>query len=166
MYLWTDEDMDPAVLTVALTYGVIMKVLQFLIRKILYPAAVLYMLLTLVLLTLMTLTDDIKPSITLHTAGLFLLLSLLIAGCNLIFSLKQLSLLTRTLLHFPAVLLSIALVLLFNNGYDITVNSLVLVIVYTVLYLIIVPVILLVGAKIHQKNTEEKTYTSIFSPRD
>lgn len=143
-----------------------MKLFQFLTRKIVYPTALIYTLLSFVLLIFMTVIDNSKPAITLHTAGTFLLLSLLISVCNLLFTLRQFSMLTRALLHFPAVLISITAVLLLDGGYDLTVNSLILIIVYTVLYLVIVPPVLLIGAKLHHKSVEEKTYTSIFSPRD
>ena len=143
-----------------------MKLIQFLTRKILYPAGVIYILLTMAPLLFMTLTDNMKPALTLENATAFLCLALLIATCNLLFSMRQFSLFTRALLHFPAVLLSIVVVLLCHGGYDLSVNSMVLVILYTILYLIIVPPILLIGAKLHHKNAEEKTYTSIFSPRD
>ncbi len=143
-----------------------MKLFQFLSRKIITPTALIYTLLTFVLHFLLLLMDSPKPAITLHTATTFLVLSLLISLCNLLFSLRQFSMLTRVLLHFPAVLVSIVGVLLLDGGYDLTVNSLVLVIVYTVLYAVIVPPVLLIGNKVHQTKTEEKTYTSIFSPRD
>lgn len=143
-----------------------MKLIQFITRKILYPAGVIYILLTMIPLIFMTLTDNMRPALTLENASAFLLLSLLIAACNLLFSLRQFSLLTRTLLHFPAVLVSIVAVLLLHGNYDLSMNSMVLVLLYAVLYLLIVPPYLLIGAKLHHKNVEEKTYTSIFSPRD
>lgn len=143
-----------------------MKLFRLVTRKIIYPTAVIYTLLTMVLLLFMTLIENSKPAITLHTAGVFLLLSVLISCANLIFSLRQFSLLTRTLLHFPTVLISIIVVLLLDGNYDLTVNSLVLILLYTILYLIIVPTFLLIGIKLHQNDREEKSYTSIFSPRD
>lgn len=143
-----------------------MKLIQFITRKILYPTGVIYILLTMVPLLFMNLTDNMKPALTLENASAFLLLAVLISICNLLFSLRQFSLFTRALLHFPAVLVSIIIVLLLHGGYDLSLNSMVLVILYTVLYLVIVPPILLIGAKLHHKNAEEKTYTSIFSPRN
>lgn len=143
-----------------------MKLFRFITRKIIYPTTVIYTLLTMVLLLFMTLIGNDKPAITLHTAGVFLLLSLLIAGANLLFSLRQFTLLTRTLLHFPTVLLSIVIVILLDGNYDLTINSLVLILLYTVLYLIIVPPFLLIGIKLHQNEREDKGYTSIFTPRD
>ncbi|MBO5778385.1 MAG: DUF3021 family protein [Clostridia bacterium] len=143
-----------------------MKLIQFITRKILYPAGVIYILLTMVPLLFMNLTDNMKPALTLENAATFLLLAVLIAACNLLFSLRQFSLFTRTLFHFSAVLVSIVVVLLLHGGYDMSLNSMVLVVLYTVVYLLIVPPVLLIGNKLHRKSSEEKTYTSIFSPRD
>lgn len=143
-----------------------MKLIQFITRKILYPTGVIYILLTMVPLLFMNLTDNMKPALTLENASAFLLLAVLIASCNLLFSLRQFSLFTRTLFHFPAVLVSIVVVLLLHGGYDMSLNSMVLVVLYTVVYLLIVPPVLLIGNKLHHKNVEEKTYTSIFSPRN
>ena len=143
-----------------------MKLFQFITRKILYPTGIIYILLTMVPLIFMTLTENMRPALTLENAFAFLLLALLISSCNLLFSWRQFSLFTRALFHFFAVLLSIIVVLLLHGGYDLSMNSMVLFILYTVLYLVIVPPILLIGGKLHRKNTEEKTYTSIFSPRD
>lgn len=143
-----------------------MKLFQFLVRKIVYPTGVIYTVLTMVLLCFITIIDSSKPAITLHTAASMLLMALLISAANLIFSLRQFSLLTRTLMHFPTVLIAVVAMLLLDGSYDLTVNSLVLVLLYTVLYALIVPPFLLIGTKLHQKDSEEKTYTSIFSPRD
>lgn len=143
-----------------------MKVFRFLTQKILYPAGVIYTALTMVLLCFITLIDSSKPAITLHTAASMLLIALLISAANLIFSLRRYSLLTRVLMHFPAVLVALVAVLMLDGSYDLTVNSLVLIILYTVVYALIVPPYLLIGIKLHQKESEEKTYTSIFSPRD
>lgn len=142
-----------------------MKFFQFLTRNILYPAGLLYTAMTMILLVFMTIIDTGKPAITLHTAASMLLIAILIAAANLIFSLRQFSLLTRTLMHFPAVLIAIVAVLVLDGSYDLTVNSMVLIILYTVIYALIIPPFLFVGIKLHQKEREEKTYTSIFSPR-
>ncbi|MGM9647664.1 MAG: DUF3021 family protein [Eubacteriales bacterium] len=143
-----------------------MKAIRFLIRKIIYPTGLIYTALSMAILVIVNLVDSSKPALSISTAGMFLLLALLISVCNLIFSLRQFSMLTRVLLHYPAVLLSTALVMLFNANYDLTVNSLVLVLVFSVLYAIIVPAILLIGSKFHQTDAEEKTYESIFSPKN
>ncbi len=143
-----------------------MKIFRFITQKILYPAGLIYTALTMVLLLFITIIGNDKPAITLHTAFSMLLIALLIASANLIFSLRQFSLLTRTMLHFPAVLVAVVAVLVFDGSYDLTVNSMVLIILYTVLYALIVPPYLLIGIKLHQKESEEKTYSSIFSPRD
>ena len=143
-----------------------MKIIQFITRKILYPAGLLYTAMTMILLLFMTIIDTGKPAITLHTAASMFLVSVLIAAANQIFTLRQFSLLTRTLMHYPAVLVAIVAVLVLDGSYDLTVNSMVLIILYTVIYALIVPPFLLVGIKLHQKENEEKTYTSIFSPRN
>ena len=147
-------------------FGVRMKAFNFIVRKILFPAGLLYTALTMILLVFMTIIDAGKPSITLHTAASMLLVAILIAAANLLFSLRQFSLLTRTLMHFPAVLVAIIAVLVLDGSYDLTVNSMVLIILYTVIYALVVPPFLLIGIKLHQKESEEKTYTSIFSPRN
>ena len=117
-------------------------------------------------LIFMTLTDNMRPALTLENAFAFLLLAVLVSACNLLFSLRQFSLFTRAIFHFFAVLMSIIVVLLLHGGYDLSMNSMVLFILYAVLYLVVVPPVLLIGGKLHRKNAEEKTYTSIFSPRN
>lgn len=139
---------------------------QFLIRKIIYPTSLIFTVLSMAVLLLVNLVDSSKPALSISTAGILLLLSLLISVCNLIFSLRQFTMLTRVLLHFPAVLLVTAGVMMLNPAYDLTVDSLVLVLLFAVLYAMVVPPVLLISAKLYQKNAEEKTYTSIFSPRD
>ena len=140
--------------------------LRLLIRKIVYPTCLIYTLLSMTVLVLVNLMDSQKPSLSITSAGMFLLLSFLIAICNRIFALRQFSMLTRVLLHYPAVLLVTAGVMLLNPNYDLTVNSMVLILVFSALYALIVPSVLLVSAKLYQSEAEEKTYTSIFSPRD
>ncbi|MBQ7354728.1 MAG: DUF3021 family protein [Clostridia bacterium] len=139
---------------------------QFLTRKIIYPTSLIFTVLSMAVLLLVNLVDSSKPALSISTAGILLLLSLLISFCNLIFSLRQFTMLTRVLLHFPAVLLVTAGVMMLNPAYDLTVDSLVLVLLFAVLYALVVPPVLLISAKLYQKNAEEKTYTSIFSPRD
>ncbi len=143
-----------------------MNKLRFLIRKIIYPTCLIFTLLSMAVLLLVNLVDSSKPAISISTAGMLLLLALLISVCNLIFSLRQFTMLTRVLLHFPSVLIVTAGVMLLNPGYDLTVDSLVLVLIFAVLYALVVPPVLLVSAKLYQNAAEEKTYTSIFSPRD
>lgn len=143
-----------------------MNKLHFLIRKIVYPAALIYTVLSFTILVIVNLMDSSKPAISISTAGMLLLLSVMISICNLIFALRQFTILTRVLMHFPATLIVTAATMLLNSDYDLTVNSMVLVLVFAVLYALIVPPVLLIGNKLHQNETEEKTYTSIFSPRD
>ncbi|MBQ8287738.1 MAG: DUF3021 family protein [Clostridia bacterium] len=143
-----------------------MNKLRFLIRKIIYPTCLIFTFLSMAVLLLVTLVDSSKPALSISTAGMLLLLALLISLCNLIFSLRQFSMLTRVLMHYPAVLLSVAAVTLLNRNYDLTVDSLVLILLFSVLYAIVVPPVLLISAKLYQSDAEEKTYTSIFSPRD
>lgn len=143
-----------------------MKVFRFIAQKIIYPASLIYTVLTMTLLFFITAIGNEKPAITLHTAATLLLMAMLISAANLIFSLRQFTLLTRTFLHFPAVLLAIVGVLVLDGGYDLTVNSMVLIILYTVLYVLIVPPYLMISINVQKNAKEEKTYTSIFSPRD
>lgn len=141
-----------------------MKLLQLIWQKILAPAGAIYTLLSFVLLVLLTLTSNTKPAINLTASLIFLLLSLMIACCNLIFEIKSLSLMTRTVLHFFAVLLSVILTAT-AGSYEMNVQSLVLILVYTILYLIIVPPFLLIGMRVSKKKKEEKTYTSMFESK-
>ena len=143
-----------------------MKVFRFFTQKILYPTCLIYTVLTMALLFFITAIGNEKPAITLHTAATLFLMALLISAANQIFSLRQFTLLTRTLLHFPAVLIAIVGVLVLDGGYDLTVNSMVLIILYTVLYALIVPPYLFISVTIQKNAKEEKTYTSIFSSRN
>lgn len=143
---------------------VYMKQLRFIWQKLIAPAGVIYTLLSFVLLFLLTLTGNTKPAINLVASAIFLLLALMIAACNLIFELKTLSLMTRTVLHFFAVLLSVV-VSAAAGSYEMNMNSLVLVLVYVVLYLIVVPPILLIGIRVSKKQKEDKSYTSMFEPK-
>ena len=140
--------------------------LRYLIRKIIYPTCLIFTVLSMAVLVLVNLMGSAKPALSISSAGMFLLLAFLISICNLIFSLRQFTMLTRVLLHYPAVLLSTAGVMLLNPNYDLTVNSMVLILIFSALYAVIVPPVLLISAKFYQNDAEEKTYTSIFSPRD
>lgn len=141
-----------------------MKRSQFIWHKVIAPAGVIFTVLTFALLLLLTLTGNIKPAINLASCAIFLLLSLMIACCNLIFEIRSLSLMTRTVLHFFAVLLSIVIASA-AGSYSMNVQSLTLILVYTVLYLVIVPPVLLIGIRVSKKNKEDSAYSSIFDSK-
>lgn len=143
---------------------VYMKLFRFIWQKLIAPTGVIYAVLTFILLLLLTLTGNSKPAINLAASAIFLLLALMISACNLIFSIKSLSLMTRAVLHFFAVLISIIIATAAGN-YEMNIGSLVLVLVYAAVYLIIVPPILIVASRFSQKQKEDKTYSSMFGDK-
>ena len=128
------------------------------------PAFAIYTFLTIVMTLFMNLTANPaeKPALTLSTCIMFFVMSLLISASSLIFYVKTLSILTRTVINFFLTLASIIIVALFGN-YDLDASSLVLVLVYTILYLIFVPVGILIYTAVKKHYDVEDDYKSMFS---
>lgn len=129
-------------------------------------AAAITTVLIFAILIFMTLANNqnMNPALTLSTAFLCLIAGFLFSFCNLLFRIRSLSLFVRTLLHFLACLASVVLCVMLGN-YEFKDASLLLIVVYAILYLVIIPPCLLIGSAIHKKDVEEEDYDSIFSDR-
>ncbi len=103
-----------------------------------------------------------KPALTFANAMLCVLLAFLFSLCNLIFSIQKLSLISKTFLHFAAVVLSVIIVVLLTD-YSFSSSSFLLLVFFIILYFISVPPILIIHNSISRKASEEKNYKSIFS---
>ena len=129
------------------------------------PTFAIYTFLTIVMTIFLSLSKTAeKPALTLSTCLMFLVMALLISASSLVFYIKKLSMLTRTVINFFLTLASIILVALIGN-YDLSVRSLVLVLVYTILYLIFVPVGILIYTVIKRHFDVDNDYKSIFSDK-
>lgn len=143
-----------------------MKRLYQLVRDILMQTATITTVLIFAILIFMTLAgnQNLSPALTLPTAFLCLIVAFLLSLCNLLFRIRSISLFVRTLLHFLACLTSVVLCVTLGN-YEFKSSSLLLILVYAILYLVIVPPALLIGNSIHKRMVEEDDYDSIFSDR-
>lgn len=142
------------------------KYLSFIKKNVIMPtfcASSIIMLLILAFMELSGLTS--KPALTLSNALLCTLLAFLFSLCNLILKIDKLTVVTRVLIHFVATILSLVAVALCTD-YKFNESSLVLIVVYSVLYLIIVPIYFVVRASLDRKRSEKTAYKSIFSQRD
>ena len=139
-----------------------MKILKFIWRKLCIPSFAIYTLLTISLSVFMTAANVTeKPALTLSSSLMLLAMSVLIAASSLIFYAGRLSLLVRTIINFFLTLLSIVAVTLLGN-YEFGTRSLILIIVFTILYIIIVSIGILVYSIIKRKLSEDTEYTDVF----
>ncbi len=142
-----------------------MKIFGTIVKRILYPACAIFTCLTLLFMLLAKLiTDNEDPALQVGSFFMFFVLSILIAACNLIFSVEKYSLFLRAVLHYLAVLASL-IVVFTVFGKNTGASPLVLILLYSVLYLVVsIPVLLILASK-QKKKREEQTYTSMFAPR-
>lgn len=143
-----------------------MKYFSFIRKHVIVPtfcASSVIMLLILAFLEVAGLTS--KPALTLSGALLCTLLAFLFSLCNLILKIDKLTVVARVLIHFIATVLSIVAVALCTD-YDINESSLILIVLYSVLYLIVVPICFAVRSSLNRKKSEKTVYKSIFSERD
>lgn len=142
-----------------------MKYLSFIKKNIVVPTfcmASIIMLLILAFMEMLGLTA--KPALTLPNALLCLLLAFLISLSNLILLADKLTGVAKVLLHFSATVVSLVIVALCTD-YSFGRSSLILIVVYSVAYFIVVPVIFAVKSSAKRKKSDNKPYKSIFSDR-
>lgn len=144
-----------------------MKVFSFLWQKLILPTCAIYTFITLLTEFFLTVLAEgtKKPALTLSACVMLFFLSLFICASALIFCIKKLPLHFRVLLNFAATLFSIIFITAFSS-YEMDANSLVLIIVFTFVYIIVALPILLVKMHIDRKNSEEKTYTGMFEKKE
>jgi len=141
----------------------IMKILDYIASKILYPACAIFTLTSFVFLIFTDIVSKYqKPAIYIDNYFMFFVLALLIALANRVFYIKKMSAMSKTILHAFLVLVSIVAVFYIKNGATES-NPLVLILLYAVLYAVVaIPVLLIVSAK-NRKKKENKDYKSMFS---
>lgn len=143
-----------------------MKYLSFIKKHVIVPtfcASSVIMLLILAFMEIAGLTS--KPALTLSNALLCTLLAFLFSLCNLILKIDKLTIVTRVLIHFVATILSLVAVALCTD-YKFNESSLVLIVVYSVLYLIVIPIYFVIRSSLDRKRSEKTVYKSIFSERE
>ena len=143
-----------------------MKIFDYILTKIVYPACALFTAISFSFLLFVQLSDTYnKPAIYIDSYFTFFVLSLLIALCNRVLHIKGMTLLSRTLLHAVCVIGSIVLV--FYAGKNVTeVSPLVLILFFSVIYAIVAAPILLVASSRSAKKKEQKDYQSMFSAKE
>lgn len=144
-----------------------MKIIPLIWRRVILPACAVYTVLTLVLILFMygVSGSSENPALTLRSALSLLAMSVLIALSSLIFYYPKLSMPVRTIINFFLTLASVIVITLIGS-YDVTGRPLVLVVVFTVIYLALVPVSILVYSIIKKKISEDTDYKSVFSNDD
>lgn len=140
-----------------------MKILEYIITKILYPACAIFTLVSSVFLIFTQLvTEYQKPAMYIDSYFMFFALSVLIALSNRVFYIKKLSALSKTVLHAFLVITSISVVFYVRSGTT-EANPLVLILLFSVLYAIVaIPVLLIISSR-NRKKKESKDYKSMFS---
>lgn len=140
-----------------------MKILDYIITKILYPACAVFTIMSCVFLVFTQIvTEYQKPAIYIDSYFMFFALAVLIALSNRVFYIKKLSALSKTVLHAVLVIASIVIVFYVKAGTTES-NPLVLILLFSVLYaLVAIPVLLILNAK-SRKKKESKEYKSMFS---
>lgn len=143
-----------------------MKVFNFLWRKLILPTTAVYTLLSIATeVFLSVLSEGVKkPALTLSACLMLFFLSLFICASTLIFYLKKLPLYLKVTLNFLATLFSIIFIVSFSS-YEMEARSLALVLVYVFLYVVIAFPVIIVKTRLERKNSEEKTYTSMFEKK-
>ena len=139
-----------------------MKKLSLIWRRLIMPSFAIFTALTISLSVFMSLagvTD--KPALTLSALLTLYLMAFLIAASSLIFYVGKLSVFVRTVINFFLTLISITVSALIGN-YQFGMRSLLLVIVYTVIYLVFVPASILIYTIIKRRLSEDTEYTGVF----
>lgn len=140
-----------------------MKILNYIISKILYPACAIFTLISFVFLIFTQLVSVYqKPAIYIDSYFMFFFLSILIALSNRVFYIPKMSALSKTMLHALFVLLSIVAVVYIKSGVT-EANPLVLILLYAVLYTAVATPVLLIMSSINRKKKENKDYKSMFN---
>jgi len=143
-----------------------MKILSKIWRRLFLPSFAIYTFLTVAFtafLTAASVTE--KPALTLSSCFMLYGMSFLIAASSLIFYVSKLSLLMRTIINFFLTLLSVVISALIGN-YETGVRSLILIIVFAVIYVIVVPIGILIYTLIKRKTSEDTEYSSMFGRND
>ncbi|MBE6638088.1 MAG: DUF3021 family protein [Ruminococcaceae bacterium] len=137
----------------------IWSVFKSIYRKIVLPACLLHTVITFVFMM-----GSELDAIKLDKAGLIFLFSLMVALSNLLFSLKNMQILLRTTLHFICTSVSFVVIMLYGSGSmkSNSSGSLMILMVYIVLYLLIAPLPVYFIHKKEKKNEEATEYQSIY----
>lgn len=140
-----------------------MKIFDYIITKILYPACAIFTLISCIFLIFTEIVSAYqKPALYIDSYFMFFALAVLISVSNRVFYIKKLSALSKTILHSVLVITSIVVVFYVKAGTTES-NPLVLILLFSVLYAIVaIPVLLIISSK-HRKKKENKDYQSMFS---
>lgn len=136
------------------------KICKSIYGKILLPACLIH---TFITFLMMWISDF--DAIQINRAGLVFLFSLTVAFSNRIFDLKKMNILLRATLHFIFMTLSFVIFMLYGSG-NFSKNSsgsMLLLVVYVVIYLLIAPVFVYLIYRKEKKMIQEVEYQRIYS---
>lgn len=135
-------------------------VLGYIYRKVILPSCFLYTVLSMITMMMIDEFDSLK----LKKAGLILLFSLAVCLANLVLHIKSVNIIMRATIHFVCMTAAFAGILLYGSGNfkNNSSGSMMLLIVFIVLYLLIAPFpIYLIYSK-EQKSNKNIEYKSIY----
>ncbi len=139
----------------------ISKIIKLIWNSVILPGCTIFTLLTMTTHGILMLDTDSKSAILPSASLMFLFLGFLISACTLIFKIKRLPLFLKIVANFSATLISIIAVLSFGS-YTLDESSLVLIVLYTFLYIIIAFPALFISTRIKKHREEEDDYKSMF----
>ena len=138
-------------------------ILKRIVKNIIYPAAVIYLILTFLcsLLTELSKVSGI-PVLSLSGIATILFFSICVSASNRLFFIDKFSVFGRTALHFVCFIASVIAVMLFT-GYIKSGGAFMVVILISAVYILIAAIALIIYGIRHKKTNEEKKYKSMFS---
>ena len=136
-------------------------VISYIYRKVLLPSSFLYAILSMATMMMIDEFDSLK----LKKAGLILLFSIAVVLSNLILQIKNVNIVMRSTIHFVCMTASFAGILLYGSGNfkNNASGSMLLLIVFIVMYFIIAPVPIYFMYKKQTKSaTDKEEYVKIY----
>lgn len=145
-----------------------LKELNFILKKVLYPACALYTLLSAFVLVFgQTITD--KAALTMSSVILLFLMSVLIALSTNIFRVRSIGLFFRAAIHMVLCILSVIFSMMIMNffgaAYDLAAGKLILAVAFAIVYIAVMTPALLIYTHIKTKKEADKEYSSMFKKR-
>ena len=127
----------------------IQNIIPFAIRVLAYTATIIMVLLVfLKIMSFINVSNIEEPAITISTYFLCMLIAVVLSLADLIFKIKNLSLVAKFFLNFLASLAGVTVCLLIGN-YELKPNSLLLIIIFAFAYILIKPLCIWIEAKIN-----------------
>ena len=136
------------------------QVLGYIYRKVILPSCFLYTVLSMITMMMIDEFDSLK----LKKAGLILLFSLAVCLANLILHIKSVNIIMRATIHFACMTAAFAGILLYGSGNfkNNSSGSMLLLIVFIVMYLLIAPFPIYAIYRKEHKSEKKVEYQSIY----